>query len=145
MGVVPGTRLALLVKPSIDFVSLVFALFKAGAVTVLIDPGMGRRNLLGCLEAAQPEGFVAIPVVQAVRTLCGRRFAAARWNVTVGRRWFWSGPTIAELRSHPCGKAANWLQPRPRTRAAIIFNGRAAPGPPKGVLYTMHGNFDSPS
>src|SRR2546430_2599919 len=31
MGVTPGTRLALLVKPSIDFVSLVFALFKAGA------------------------------------------------------------------------------------------------------------------
>ena len=50
LGVRPGARLALLVKPSIDFVSLVFALFKAGAVTILIDPGMGRKNLLGCLE-----------------------------------------------------------------------------------------------
>src|SRR6185437_3639963 len=56
-GVTPGTRLALLVKPGIDFVSLVFALFKAGAVTILIDPGMGRRNLIGCLAEAAPEGF----------------------------------------------------------------------------------------
>ena len=29
--------------------------------------------------------------------LCGRRFAAARFNVTVGRRWFWGGPTVAGI------------------------------------------------
>ena len=63
LGVVRGTRLALLVRPGIDFISLVFALFKAGAVVILIDPGMGRRNLLECLADAEPEGFVAIPIV----------------------------------------------------------------------------------
>src|SRR4030042_4668422 len=45
-GLVPGMRLALLVRPGIDFISLVFALLKAGAVTILIDPGMGRGNLV---------------------------------------------------------------------------------------------------
>src|SRR5690242_16147855 len=45
-GVEPGMRIALLVPPSSEFISLVFALFKAGAVIVLIDPGMGRRNLV---------------------------------------------------------------------------------------------------
>ncbi len=139
LGVVPGTRLALLVKPSIDFVSLVFALFKAGAVTILIDPGMGRHNLLGCLEAALPEGFVAIPAVHAVRTLSGRRFAAARFNVTVGRRWFWSGPTIAELRSRPW-QACELAPTKAADPAAIIFT-TGSTGPPKGVLYS-HGNFD---
>src|SRR5438105_4087500 len=43
MGVTPGPRLALLVRPSIEFVSIVFALFKSGAVSILIDPGMGRK------------------------------------------------------------------------------------------------------
>ena len=38
MGVTPGTRLALMIPPSCEFVSWVFALFKAGVVTVLIDP-----------------------------------------------------------------------------------------------------------
>ena len=69
MGATPGTRLALLVRPGIDFVALVFALLRAGAVVILIDPGMGRKNLLRCLADAEPEGFVAIPVVQAMRAL----------------------------------------------------------------------------
>ena len=46
LGVTPGMRLALLVRPGFDFVSLVFALLKSGAVQVLVDPGLGRRNAL---------------------------------------------------------------------------------------------------
>ena len=44
LGLTPGMRLALLVRPGIDFISLVFALLKAGAVQVLIDPGMGHAK-----------------------------------------------------------------------------------------------------
>jgi acyl-CoA synthetase (AMP-forming)/AMP-acid ligase II len=139
MGVVPGTRLALLVRPGIEFILLVFALFKAGAVSILIDPGMGRRNLIGCLEAAAPEGFVAISPVHAVRVLLRRRFRTARFNVTVGRRWFWGGPTLGMLRR------VEWRGPEMAATktddpAAIIFT-TGSTGPPKGVLY-RHGNFD---
>ncbi len=140
LGVRPGMRLALLVRPGIDFVSLVFALFKAGAITILIDPGMGRRNLVRCLTEAEPEGFVAIPIVHAVRTLLGSRFPKSRFHVTVGRRWFWGGATLAQLRAVdaatfvPAATCAD-------DPAAIIFT-TGSTGPPKGVLYT-HGNFDT--
>ena len=140
LGVVPGTRLALLVRPGIDFVSLVFALFKAGAVAILIDPGMGRKSLIACLEEARPEGFVAIPPVQAIRSLLGRRFAAARFNVTVGRRWFWGGTTLAALRAGGDAVFAG-VDTRGDDPAAIIFT-TGSTGPPKGVLY-RHGNFDA--
>ena len=60
MGVPVGTRLALLVKPGIEFVSLVFGLMRAGMVQVLIDPGMGRSNMIRCLQSTNPEGFVAL-------------------------------------------------------------------------------------
>jgi len=93
MGVRPGTRLVLMVPPSIDFISLVFAMFKAGVVTVLIDPGMGRRNLIRCLAECDAEGFVGIPLAQAVRTILRQRFPKAKFNVTVGRPWFWGGMT----------------------------------------------------
>ncbi|NLX95535.1 MAG: AMP-binding protein [Rhodopirellula sp.] len=140
MGVMPAMRLALLVRPGIDFISLVLALFKAGVVIILIDPGMGKRNLVKCLSDAEPRGFIAIPPVQAVRSLLGRRFPAARFNVTVGRRWFWGGPTLDQLRREP----AAGFEPSPTTRedpAAIIFT-TGSTGPPKGVLYA-HGNFDA--
>lgn len=139
LGATRGTRLALLVKPSIDFVSLVFALFKSGAVTILIDPGMGRDNLIGCLEAARPEGLIAVPAAQALRAVLRWRFRQARLNVTVGRRWFWGGTTLDELR----GGAWSGPELAPTAAddpAAIIFT-TGSTGPPKGVHY-RHGNFD---
>ena len=140
LGVTPGTRLALLVRPGVDFVSLVFGLFKAAAVAILIDRGMGRRNLVHCLEAAEPEGFVAIPAAHAVRVLLRRRFAKARRNVTVGRRWFWGGATLGQFRRGPHSghRAVTTGRDDP---AAIIFTSGST-GPAKGVLYT-HGNFDA--
>ena len=86
IGVRPGMRLVLLVRPGIDFISLVFALFKAGVVTILVDPGLGRSNMLSCLEESRPDGFIAIPLAQAVRRFYGGRFPQARFDVTVGRR-----------------------------------------------------------
>jgi len=140
LGAGPGTRLALLVRPGIDFVSLVFALFKAGVVVILIDPGMGRRSLIGCLAEAEPDGFVAIPVVHAVRMLVRRRFPKARFNVTVGRRWFWGGVTLDQLRAPP-DQAAEPALTTADDPAAIIFT-TGSTGPAKGVLFT-HGNFDA--
>jgi olefin beta-lactone synthetase len=140
MGVRPGTRLVLMVPPSIDFISLVFAMFKAGVVTVLIDPGMGRRNLIRCLGESEPEGFIGIPLAQAVRAVLRSRFPKARHNVTVGRRWFWGGRTIAQLRARRLHEPFRPVATKADDPAAIIFT-TGSTGPPKGVLY-RHGNFD---
>ncbi|MFN0019786.1 MAG: fatty acid CoA ligase family protein [Pirellulaceae bacterium] len=139
MGVRPGTRLALLVPPSIDFISLTFAMFKAGVVTILIDPGTGRGNLVKCLSESQPEGFVGIPLAQAVRAILRWRFPKAKYNVTIGRRWFWGGRTIAQLRARKLD-GFEQVATKGNDPAAIIFT-TGSTGPPKGVLY-RHGNFN---
>ncbi len=138
MGVRPGTRLGLFVRPGLEFIALTFALFKAGAVAVLIDPGMGIKNVLRCLDQVSPEGFIAIPPVQAVRMAYGARFRSAKYNVTVGRRWFWGGPNYQAL----LGEKWTPLEAPPiqaTDPAAIIFTSGST-GPAKGVLYE-HGMF----
>jgi acyl-CoA synthetase (AMP-forming)/AMP-acid ligase II len=140
LGATPGMRLVLMVPPSIDFISLVFAMFKAGVVTVLIDPGMGRRNLIRCLAESEPEGFVGVSLAHAVRVALRRRLPKAKLNVTVGRRWFWGGATIAQLRARRISDRYQFADTKADDPAAIIFT-TGSTGPPKGVLY-RHGNFD---
>jgi acyl-CoA synthetase (AMP-forming)/AMP-acid ligase II len=141
LGVKPGARLVLLVKPSVEFVTLVFALLRAGVVAVLVDPGMGRKHLLDCLSAAEPDGFIAISRAQAVRALLRRRFPKARFNVTVGRRWFWGGVTYRQLLRRGRRSHAQLPTTYADDPAAIIFTSGST-GPPKGVLYT-HRMFDT--
>ena len=54
VGIGRGVRTVLMVKPSLDFFTLTFALFKCGAVPVVVDPGMGLANLGVCLAEAEP-------------------------------------------------------------------------------------------
>jgi acyl-CoA synthetase (AMP-forming)/AMP-acid ligase II len=140
LGARPGMRLALLVPPSIDFIALVFALLKSGAVQILIDPGMGKRNLLRCLADARPEGFVAISAVQAIRSVLSRGFPPAKLNITVGRKLWWNGPTLDEIRNTPTRADLLTAVTTAHDEAAVIFTSGGT-GPPKGVLY-RHGNFD---
>src|SRR5262249_56548870 len=97
LGVGKGRRIVLMVRPGVEFIALTFALFKVGAVVVLIDPGLGPRRVCRLLDEVELEGFVAVPAVQALRILCFRRFPHAQFNVTVGRRWFWGGATYESL------------------------------------------------
>jgi len=140
VGIARGTRTVLMVRPSPQLFALVFALFKVGAVPVLIDPGMGRRRMVDCLRAVQAEAFIGIPIAHALRLLHPFAFRSVRINVTVGRRWFWGGHRLRDVRAasaQPYDIAAT----APDEPAAIIFT-TGSTGPPKGVLYT-HGIFDA--
>ena len=156
-GVPPGTRLALLVRPGIEFVTLVFALLRAGMVIVLVDPGLGRRNTIRCLAEAEPEGFVGISVAQAGRLILRHKFPSAKWNVTVGRRWFWGGITFDQLRrdvgwapptidrnggNYNAGRMVGGAHPTCADDPAAIIFTSGSTGAPKGVLYT-HRMFDT--
>ena len=49
-GLKIGHKVLLFVRPSLDFPALTFALYKIGAIPILIDPGMGKKNLLNSIS-----------------------------------------------------------------------------------------------
>lgn len=139
-GIGRGVKTVLMVRPSLEFFALTFALFKAGAVPVLVDPGMGVRRMLSCLRESQAQALVGVPPAHMLRTLCPRYFKGIKTTVTVGKRWFWGGPTLKQIRTLP------WrpFQIAATTKselAAILFT-TGSTGPAKGALYT-HGIFDA--
>jgi acyl-CoA synthetase (AMP-forming)/AMP-acid ligase II len=139
-GVKRGTRTILMVRPSIDFFALVFAIFKTGAVPVIVDPGMGIKRMLNCFKSTRPQAFIGIPLAHVVRTLYPGFFKTVKTWITVGRRWFWGGLTLKQIRRSawkPFDLAATGRD----DMAAILFT-TGSTGPAKGAIYS-HGNFDA--
>ena len=105
-------RAVLLVRPGLDFFSLVFALFKAGVVPVVIDPGIGLRSLAQCCREAAPEAFIGIPRAIAAHWVFG-------WGRKTVRRVVWVGPGLPNLGDgdHDACRGAQGGQGRPGTAA----------------------------
>ncbi|MCZ6673815.1 MAG: fatty acid CoA ligase family protein [Verrucomicrobia bacterium] len=132
-GVQPGTRVQLAVRPGLELILITFALFKLGAVPVVIDPGMGMKNFLTCVKRTRPEVLVGIPMAIWLSRIFWTSFKGIKSRISVGSGFENSLDRLAD---------ESILVPAQEDDLAAILFTSGSTGAPKGVLYE-HGMFDA--
>ena len=137
-GIVRGTRTVVMVRPTPEFFLLMFALFKAGAVPVLVDPGIDRRALKQCLDEAKPEAFIGIPLAMLAKALLGWA-RSARVRITTGKRAWLADATLGDVERDGANAKPQLADTQPDDVAGLLFTSGST-GVPKGVVY-RHRHF----
>ena len=134
-GIRPGDRIGLLVEPSVDLIAVVYAAWRAGAVVVVADKGLGFTGMRRALRGAHVDhvvgGFKGLAAAKAMG-LPGTRICVETLPPTSKRALGVSHSlqTLSNLgRSHPLPDA-----PGPDADCAVVFTSGAT-GPAKGVVY----------
>jgi acyl-CoA synthetase (AMP-forming)/AMP-acid ligase II len=140
-GITAGMRAAVLVPPGPALSALTFALFEVGVVPVLVDPGIGLRQVKACLGQARPEIFIGTTKAQLAQWLLGWAKDSVRFHVSVGGPWHrgLSLDDLRRLRSSSASSRPAAVLDSSSDVAAIVFTSGST-GPAKGVVY-RHRHF----
>lgn len=125
-----------MIKPGIEFFITFFALYKVGAVMIMIDPGIGLKSLKTCIGEAQ-----AKKLYRSFNSSCAQSADAlvARHNKNSRYRWqklFLGRAKLYDLRDNNAAEYPTVMMP-PDEMAALMFTSGST-GISKGAVYTRH-------
>lgn len=141
-GISRGMKAVLMVTPSLDFFALTFALFKAGIIPILVDPGMGVNNLKQCFAEAKPDAFIGIPKAHLARRLFGWGKETVNSLITVGGPSLFGGISLARLLANTAAEQEYQMAMLADDEMCAILFTSGSTGTPKGVVYS-HRMFEA--
>ncbi|MEZ4325611.1 MAG: fatty acid CoA ligase family protein [Polyangiales bacterium] len=137
IGIGMGTKTILMLRTSDELFVVLLALYKVGAVPVVLDPGMGFARMLHCYRSVGAEAFIGIPLSHVIRRARPKFFASVRITVSDGA---FGEHRLADL--YRTGRGPFVLPPvTPDTLLMLVFT-TGSTGPAKGVEYT-HAMLDA--
>lgn len=127
-GVMVGSRVLVLLRPGQMLIAVIYALFKLGAVPIIIDPGMGLKPFLECVKRSRPDALVGISKALWVRRLFKKAFDCVKTTLAL------APGSYARLVGLCADQKVDTFQGPPSALAAVVFTSGST-GPAKGVCY----------
>ncbi|NRB40831.1 MAG: AMP-binding protein [Pseudomonadales bacterium] len=112
-GIGKGSKVLILTRPNLQLAEILFALFRLGAVPIIIDPAIGLTAVLKSIRRVQPNAIICKPLIKFFLPLFSKTLASVTTAITTTQ--------LQAGRLETCARLNNIDKPVASDLAAIFF------------------------
>ena len=136
IGITRGTRTLVMLNPGIEYIIVMYALLKVGAIPIIVDQSMGNRRIAQCIMDSKPDAFIGSPMAQLFAYTHAPSLQSITIHISSGFRWI---RKAIPLKNIPVYNSEPFqLAPIQDHENALILFSSGYNNAPKCILY-QHG------